>query len=159
MTDWEVNFHIVGYWDALTQDVLQGWGYAVSDGLFKTNQGAAVWIIKGASSANWVLGECFTPGTDEDHSSFHSKLAGIYTCLLFIYHCFQHSLMTKPSFYIACDGKSVLHRLWNPRMMSASKPHYNLLPGTCRLLSDGRFDFHLVHVKGHQDNGEIMVLM
>jgi len=44
-------------------------------------------------------------------------------------------------------------------MMSASKPHYDLLLGTCRLLSDGGFDFNLAHVKGHQDNGEITALM
>jgi len=62
VTDWEVNFHIVRNWDALTRKVLQGQGYAVSDSSFKTNQGTAVWIIEGASSANRVIGECFTPG-------------------------------------------------------------------------------------------------
>jgi len=43
-------------------------------------------------------------------------------------------------------------------MTTASKPHYDLLSGTCWLLSEGRFTFTLAHVKGHQDNGEIMVL-
>jgi len=81
--DWEVNFHIIGNWDELVQEVTLGRGYAVSDGSFKANQGAAAWIIKGLSSANCVIGECFTPGTDKDHSSFCSKLTGIYTCLLF----------------------------------------------------------------------------
>jgi len=107
--DWEVNFHIIGNWEELTREVIQGRGYAVSNGSFKTHQGAAAWIIEGSSSANRVIGECFAPGTDDDHSSFRSKLAGIYTCPLFIYHCFQHSLQTKPPFYLACDGKSVLH--------------------------------------------------
>jgi len=116
-----------------------------------------VWIIEGSCSANRIIGECFAPGTD-DHSSFRSKLAGIYTCLLFIYHCFQHTLQTKPTFYLACDGKSVLHRLWNPRMTLASEPHYDLLSGTRWLLSEGGFTFTLAHIKGHQDNGEIMVL-
>ncbi len=43
-------------------------------------------------------------------------------------------------------------------MTSASKPHYNLLLGTCWLLLDGGFTFNLAHIKGHQDNGEITAL-
>jgi len=98
--DWEVNFHIIGNWEELTQEVIQGRGYAVSDGSFKTHQEAVAWIIEGSCSSNWIIGECFAPGTDDNHSSFHSELAGIYTCLLFIYHCFQHNLQTKPLFIL-----------------------------------------------------------
>jgi len=111
--DWEVNYHIIGNWEELSRDILAGRGYAVSDGSFKSNQGSVAWIIEGAGSTNRVIGEGFTPGTDEDHSSFRSKLAGIYTCLLFLHHCFPHTSTKKPEFYLACDGKSVLHRLWH----------------------------------------------
>jgi len=156
--DWEVNFHITGNWEELTQEVIHGKGYVVSDGSFKTHKGAAAWIIEGSCSSNWIIGECFAPGHDDDHSSFRSELAGIYTCLLFIYHCFPHNLQIKPTFYLACDGKSMLHRLWNLRMTSASEPHYDLLLGNCWLLSEGWFIFTLAHVKGHQDNGAITVL-
>jgi len=156
--DWEVNFHIVGNWENLMWEVIQGLGYAVSDGSYKPQQGAAAWIIEGSSSANWVMGKCFAPSTDNDHSFFLSKLASIYTCLLFIYYCFQHSLLHKPSFYQACDGKSVLHRLWNPGATSPGKPHYDLLSGTCRLMLECRFTIQLSRVKGHQDNGVITAL-
>jgi len=82
---------------------------------------------------------------------------GIYTCLLFIHHCFSHSLPSKPTFQLACKGKSVLHWLWNPCMTSPSEPHYDLLSGTCQLLECG-YSIQLTHIKGHQDNGEITVL-
>jgi len=158
MKEWEVNFYIIGNWDKLVREVTQGWGYAVSNSSFKAQQGVAAWIIKGLGLANCIIGECFAPGTNEDHSSFHSKLAGIYMCLLFTYYCFQHSLPINPPFYLACDGKSVLHWLWNLGTTSPGEPHYDLLSGTCRLLSECGFIFQLAHIKGHQDNGKTMVL-
>jgi len=113
VSDWEVNYHIIGNWEDLSNDILTGHGYAVSNGSFKPNQGSAAWIIEGSGSTNRVIGECFTPGTDDDHSSFRSELAGIYTCLLFLHHCFPNNNTEKPDFYLACNGKLVLHRLWN----------------------------------------------
>jgi len=158
VSDWEVNHHIIGNWEELTCDILAGCGYAVSDGSFKTNQGSVAWIIEGAHPTNRVIGEGFTPGQEDDHSSFRSELAGIYTCLLFLHHCFPHTKTTKPDFYLACDGKLVLHRLWNRRKTSVSEPHYDLLSGTCNLLSNSGFQVTLAHVKGHQDTGVPTVL-
>jgi len=158
VSDWEVTYHIIGNWEELSRDILDGRGYAVSDGSFKTNQGSAAWIIEGACPTNRVIGEGFTPGMDDDHSSFRSELAGIYTCLLFLHHCFPHSKTSKPAFYLACDGKSVLHRLWNGQKTSASEPHYDLLSGTRYLLLDSGFQVTLAHVKGHQDTGAPTVL-
>jgi len=156
--DWEVSFHIIGNWDDLLSAITQGYSFAVSDGSFKSQQGAAAWIIEGYSSTNWVIGKCLAPGHGEDHSSFCSKLAGIYSCLLFLKYCFQHKLTHKPAFQLACDGKSVLHRLWNTQMMSPSKPHYDLLSGTHHLLTDCSYLVHLEYIKGHQDNGVTTVL-
>ncbi len=158
VSDWAVNYHIIGSWKDLFNDILTGRGYAISDGSFKQNQGSAAWIIEGSGSTNRVLGECFTPGTDDDHSSFRSELAGIYTCLLFLHLCFPHNNTEKPEFYLACDGKSVLHRLWNKRKTSAAEPHYDLLSGTRHLLLDCGFKVILAHVKGHQDQGIPTVL-
>jgi len=97
VSDWEVNYHIIGNWEELSCYILAGHSYAVSDGSFKSNQGSAAWIIEGAGSTNRVIGEGFTPGMDDDHSSFCSELAGIYTCLLFLHHCFPHTSTKKPS--------------------------------------------------------------
>jgi len=96
--DWEVNFHIIGNCDDLLSAITQGHGFAVSDGSFKSQQGATAWIIEGTSSSSQVIGECFTPGYGEDHSSFRSKLAGIYSCLLFLKSCFRHELPSTQFF-------------------------------------------------------------
>jgi len=158
VSDWEVQYHIVGNWAELSSNILTGRGYAISDGSFKTHQGSAAWIIEGASPTNRVIGEGFTPGHEDDHSSFRSELAGIYTCLLFLYHCLCHPTTTKPAFYLACDGKLVLHQLWNGGRTSPSELHYDLLSGTRHLLSNGGFQVTLAHVKGHQDTGVPTVL-
>jgi len=50
--DWEVSFHIIGNWADLLSMITQGHGFAVSDGTFKSQQGAAAWIIEGCSSTN-----------------------------------------------------------------------------------------------------------
>jgi len=86
--DWEVNFHIIGNWADLSGAIIQGHGFTVSNGSFQSQQGATAWIIEGTSSTNRVIGKCLALGHSEDHSSFCSKLAGIYSCLLFLKYCF-----------------------------------------------------------------------
>jgi len=93
-----------------------------------------------------------------DHSSFRSKLLGLYSLLLFLHHADRHSLNTKPTFKLACDGKSVLHRLWKSAPTSPTEPHYDLLLGTRYLLSHCRYQVTLSHVYGHQDTGTPTVL-
>jgi len=107
---------------------------------------------------NCIWGECFIPGHDNDHSSFQSKLLGIYSLLLFLYHVGSHSLKHKPTFKLVCDGKSVLHRLWRQEPTSPTKLHYDLLSGTRYLLSHCGYHVTLNHVYGHQDSGVPTVL-
>jgi len=68
--DWEFDFHIIGSWETLRQELASSLGFAVSDGSYKTLQGATAWILEGSTLANQVIGKCFTPRQGDDHSSF-----------------------------------------------------------------------------------------
>jgi len=148
----------MGSWSNLQQELLEGQGFAVSDGSYRLGSGAAAWILEGTTSHNCIRGECFVPGYDNDHSSFCSELLGLYSLLLFLHHAGRHSLNHKPTFKLACDGKSVLHWLWQPAPTSPTEPHYDLLSGTRYLLSHCGYHVTLSHVYGHQDTGAPMVL-
>jgi len=65
----------------MRDELSRGFGFVVSDGSFKDKAGAAAWIIEGSDSMHRILGTWYTPGVKEDHSSFHSKLAGIVGAL------------------------------------------------------------------------------
>jgi len=55
----------------------KGEGFAVCDGSFKDEAGAAAWIIEDKTANLQITGQWHTPGQSLDHSSFRSKLAGI----------------------------------------------------------------------------------
>jgi len=54
-------------------------------------------------------------------------------------------------FWLACDGKSVLMRLWQTQPTDPNEPHANLLSATRHLMKHGSIQANLNHIKGHQD--------
>jgi len=82
--EWKWELTIVGNLQLLLEDVRNGYGYAVSDGSFQAGRGAAAWIIEGRMNHNRIVRTCFSPSSDNRHSSFQSKLAGVYTTLFTI---------------------------------------------------------------------------
>jgi len=51
---------------------------AVSYGSFQNKKSACAWIIEGNNSMDRIKGSMLTPGQSGDHSSFWSKVAGVY---------------------------------------------------------------------------------
>jgi len=54
-----------------------GEGFAISNGSFKDEAGAAAWIIEDKSANLCIIGQWHTPGQPPDHSLFWSELAWI----------------------------------------------------------------------------------
>jgi len=157
--DWEFEVHPAGSWSLLLQELHNQKGFAVSNGSFQTGTSAAACILEGQTPNFRICGKCFTLGHDDNHSSFWSKLTGIYSLLLLLYFaCLPHSV-EKPKFQLACNGKSMLYQLcWNTTITAPNEPHYNLLSGTCFLLANCKYLITLVHIYGHQDMGFPTVL-
>jgi len=86
-----------------------GFGYAVSNGLYRKLAGSAAWIIEGKDLINCIIGTIHTPGVGANHSAFRSEAAGLSGIVLTIM-ALQDTRNSLPRFRIACDGKSVL--LW-----------------------------------------------
>ncbi len=74
---WKLNLTLVGSQRTMMNGLQAGLGYAVSDGSYKDDAGAAAWIIEGSDSTSRLIGTWYTPGTTDNHSSFRSKIAGI----------------------------------------------------------------------------------
>jgi len=91
------------------------------------------------------VGKCFSPSSDDGHSSFRSELAGIYATL-FTISMLQQQMTEPATFCLACDGKSVLQRLMKNQIMDPVEAHADLLSATNNL------SIKLHHVKGHQDS-------
>jgi len=67
---WKLQLALTGSQKQLMGALSGGLGFAVSDGSYKDEAGAAAWIIKGPDSTNRIVGSWHTPGYKEDHSSF-----------------------------------------------------------------------------------------
>ncbi len=91
-----------------------------------------------------------SPSDDNRHSSFHSKLAMIYV-ILFTLQMLLPKTPQRPSFWLACNGKSVLSRLKWIRLTDPQEPHADLMSTTQMLIMLSAIQVELVHVKGHQD--------
>jgi len=151
---WQWETLVVGNLLQLISDLQSGKGYAVSNGSFQAGKGAATWIIEGTDNTNRIIGRGLSPSDDEGHSSFRSKLAGIFAIMftLQILLPATPTQSTRPSLRLACDGKSVLSRLKRIRMTDPQEPHADLISATRTLIKISAVQVELVHVKGHQDN-------
>jgi len=151
---WQWETLVVGNLQQLINDLQSGKGYAVSDGSFQAGKGAAAWIIEGKDNTNRIIGRGLSPSDDEGHSSFRSKLAGIFAIMftLQILLPATPTQSTRPSLRLACDGKSVLSRLKRIRMTDPQEPHADLISATRTLIKISAVQVELIHVKGHQDN-------
>jgi len=102
---WEIT--AVGNLTQLVEDIITGCGFAMSDGWYQAWSGAAAWIIKWHDSQNWLVGMCFSPSNADGHSSFRSKLAGIYMILFTLNMILPHTAQGF-QFCLACNWKLVL---------------------------------------------------
>jgi len=97
------------------------------------------------------------PGQSGDHSSFRSKAAGIYRALLTIWYFSQEYPLTG-TITLACDGCSVLDRLWSTKSIDPFADHADLLCACQHITSCLKCHIQYSHIKGHQDSGQTTVL-
>jgi len=147
---WGLSLQLVGAQSALQAALSDGDGYAVSDGLYKDFNSAAAWIIEGKNASLCLLGQWFTPGQADDHSSFCSKLAGILGILHTL--TFWPPTSIKPQFRLACDGLSVVTCLAKAHPIDPTELHFDLLAAVWNLMQTSAYEVHLVFVRGHQDS-------
>ncbi len=148
---WGLQLKLDGPQKVLLKALSEGHGYAVSDGSYKDESGAAAWIIEGQTSAARLTGAWHTPGHEEDHSSFRSEVAGVLGILYTL--SFWVPTSTKPTLRLACDGLSVIQRLLNPSPIEPMEPHADLLAATRHMMSTCGYNIDLQFVRGHQDHG------
>jgi len=68
--EWKWELNVTGNLQLLLEDIRNGNGYAVSDRSFQEGRGAAAWIIEGRTNQNRIVGKCFSPSSNDGHSSF-----------------------------------------------------------------------------------------
>jgi len=147
---WGLSIQLVGAQAAVWSALSARQGYAVSDGSYKNNTGAAAWIIEGPNSSLRLIGQWYTPGHNDDHSSFRSELAGIVGVLYTL--TFWPPSSPKPVLRLACDGLSVVTRLTKPNPIEPTEPHFDLLAAARNLMRESAYEVQLVFVRGHQDS-------
>jgi len=68
--EWQWEITITGNLPNVVESLLEGDGYAVSNGSFQMGRGAAAWIIEGRDNTNQLIRTCLSPSNEEGHSSF-----------------------------------------------------------------------------------------
>jgi len=153
---WELDLQLKGSQWQMQEALSSALGYAVCNGSFKDANGAAAWLIECPDSHMRIEGKWHTPGHQEDHSSFCSKLAGIVGALYTL--SFWLPLLPSPPLHLACDGLLVVSRLQSDKPIEPMEPHMDLLGVACMLLTTCGYQVQLVFVCGHQDQGYPTVL-
>jgi len=106
-------------------------------------------------ATNQLACSWYTPRHKEDHSSFHSKLAGIVGVL----HTLSFCKLTYPApFWLACDRLLVVTWLLSAKPIKPTEPHADLLGVAQALLHSCGNKVELTFICGHQDSGIPMVL-
>jgi len=123
---WHLKTQVISKLGLLCQDIANGKGFAVSNGSFKDNKGAAAWIIEGSSGSNRLQGTCLTPGAQDDQSAFQSELTRLYGILLTLSYLFPDKGPSIP-LLTACDDQSALMQAKAMDPLSLSEPHYDLI--------------------------------
>jgi len=96
------------------------------------------------------------PGPSGGSQLLHSELAGIVGVLYTL--TFWPPQMALPTFWLACDGLSLVSRLSASWPIDYTKPHADLLVAAWGLIITCGYQIELVFVQGHQDTGQPTVL-
>jgi len=153
---WALEIKLVGAQCQMQAELSRGHGYVVSNGSFKDEASAALWIIEGLTSKTCLIGQWHTPGQSSDHSPFHSKLAGIVG-VLYTLIFWPLDIVTPPSQPV-CNGLLVVSWLLAAKLIEPMEPNANLLEAVRTLLHSCSYKVELAYVRGHQDNGDPMAL-
>jgi len=125
-TSWNLQVIVRGLLDNIQQAIASHKAIMVLDGSFQNQCGTCAWIIEGDNSSDRIEGQMQTPGQPQDHSSFHSKAAGIYGALLTLWHFSQDYPLTG-QITLACDGHSILDQLRSHKSIDPFAAHTDLL--------------------------------
>jgi hypothetical protein len=131
---------------------------AVSDGSFKYAYGTVATIIEGTTKKERITAKVISPGGENDHSSYRSELAGIYTTLVLINHLFTYHNITEGSIEFACDGLSTLKVIFSNKEVSSEGSDGDLVMASWTARMNSPIQWTTRHVAGHQDDDPNHVL-
>jgi len=124
---------------------------AVSNGSFRDQYGTAAIIIEGYNPLHRITAKVITPGGAQDHSSYRSELAGIYSTLTIINHiCFFYDIH-EGQVEFACDGLSALHQVFSNNSTSSDVADFDLVSAARKAWTTSPVTWITRHVAGHKD--------
>jgi len=114
--------------ETLIHTMETGVAVAVSNGSFSQDMGAAAWTIEGETSAGRLVASSLAPGQQGDHSTFWSKLAGIYGISIMLKHFLSNYMNLTRSLTIVCHEKLAVDRLnLLHELITPTEAHHDLL--------------------------------
>jgi hypothetical protein len=126
----------------------------VTDGSYKASYGMAAWALVGEGHRQ-LSGQVIVPGKGDTHSSYRSKLAGIYTTILIVTQLCKFYEISQGNLTIACDSESALDMAFNSSgRCTPEHPSFDLLRAIAVLLGSSLIEWEARHVRGHQDQNQ-----
>jgi hypothetical protein len=156
---WAVaKYAVVDGGKTLAEAIRNGIAIAVCDGSFKDEFGTAAYVLEGETSTNRIVVVLVTPGTDDDQSSYHSELSGLFGVLVMVHFICEQFAITDGAIEVGCDCKSALRHVFgkgpsfNPGITDTD---YDLHSVIRKMLENSPITWKWRHVAGHQDNDGI----
>jgi hypothetical protein len=86
----------------------EGLAIVVSDGSYKDKFGTVAWTIGTVEQTGYISGRATCPGAEGNHSSYRSRLSGIYSIMVVMQRLCTYFEVPEGQVELSCDGQSAL---------------------------------------------------
>jgi len=143
------DLQIIGSNSSIKSAICEGTLIAVSDGSYKDQYGTASWCID--HNGIFISGDAIAPGVEPDHSSFRSKLMGIYAIMVVMNCICTYFHITTGTVMIRCDGLEALRKTFVYKL-DVDDSCFDLLAAIKKVQRTSPIHYLFRHIKGHQDD-------
>ena len=111
---WAVaKYAVVDGGKTLAEAIHNGVAITICDGSFKDEFGMAAYVLEGETSTNRIVVVLVTPGTDDDQSSYCSKLSGLFGVVVMVHFVCEQFAITDSAIEVGCNCESALCHVSN----------------------------------------------
>lgn len=144
-----------------TQATVQVWQdvshIAVSDGAYKDSFGTATWMIGTMEHPDRITGRVICPGAADDHSSYRSKLVGLYAIMAVVQLVGNYFKVQEGRLEIGSDGQLLHSAYERGTTLVTDVKDYDMVAAILSLPKASIVEWIPRYVKGHQDDTSLQL--
>jgi len=155
---WKIINQIEGNIDKLITTIKEHKAFAVSDGSYMNQMGAATWTIESAMAENRIKGSGWTLDSIDDQSAYQSELFGLWGILHTLLCITKECKIKSGGVTVTCDRLAALKKAQHTSPPNPANQYYDINGAIYYIQQLLPLELKFKHVKGHQDMGLTTVL-